>query len=704
MSLQKKYFYPFQDLKKTNYTVEIWQETTDIIVAEEISGSLNPFKIEYPNAEIFEPVKGSGCELNLLSTSDRKFFSLYTANMLEYQIRFYKSGVLVWCGYLDSELYSEPFNKTTNYTVSFTGSDGFALLERLNYLASDGSKYGGLMLQWDIIKNILNKLNLPYKNIFVGISTTSADFTIGATETIFHKTYSNNQNWYNEDGDSETSRKVLEEILKPYSAFIIQDNANIYITDVNTIATATTTSFKKYSNTFNYISTDAINLNLGDLSAIKFAASNQQMNVVSGFNKQVVKYSPYIEPIILKLDAENDFNTESFSSIVANATYGVWPYQWNEKTFDNSNTFNKHNLGLFASYTGLQGDNINESDSYLKLTKYAVNDAIPANLSYTTKAVLPLFIPSNSKLKISCKAFCRTVDDLNGETTTDSIYQIKLRCRLKIGDKQYYRTQNFLEGWIAANDSRSLSLDFEQQEIYTKSSIQLTRNTKLDNTWIDLKKLGTNGSSTALELKTFDYLIPLNTGFSGGLMTFEIYDWDIKAPYNAQQAQNHEATKNSVKDIRIKDLEISIVDSKNNEYPDSDVEYIGFMNQNYKNEGEEITLFQGTSKIDTPIEKGSLMGFNTNYYYLKNWIRQDKTDNIENLLLRSIVSNYTNKRIELTATTNQLNSILGCLKYSNYLSGKNLMIVGMLQDFADASTSVTLQEVIIDNLEINKSW
>ena len=281
MSLQKKYYYTFKGLDNTSFLAEIWQETTATITAEEITGDEDPFYIEYPAVNIFEPVKGSGCTLNLVSTTDRKFLNLFTANIMEYQIKLYKSGILYWVGYLDSELYSEPFNELTNYTVTFTGSDGFALLERLNYVDGSGNKYTGLVTQWQALQNILNKLGLPYKNIYVGLSTTCTDFTLAAGETLLHKTYTNNNNWYNEDNEPETARKVLEEILKPYAAFIIQDNANIYITDINTIAGASTASFKKYSSSFTYISTESINLNLGDLSSIKFAASDQQLNVVS---------------------------------------------------------------------------------------------------------------------------------------------------------------------------------------------------------------------------------------------------------------------------------------------------------------------------------------------------------------------------------------------------------------------------------------
>ena len=201
------------------------------------------------------------------------------------------------------------------------------------------------------------------------------------------------------------------------------------------MAGASNVSFKKYSTSFSYVSTDTINLNLGDLSSIKFAASDQQLNTVSGFNKQVIKYSPYIESSLIEFKATTDFSVEMSSN-----TYGVDPYQWTEKTYYTSNTFNRSdNLNaLFASYIGVGADNDNNSESYLKMLKYTPAGAIPANLSYTNKIELPLFIPADYKLKISAKAFVRTVDNLNGTTAKPDITNIKVRCRLKIGDKQYY--------------------------------------------------------------------------------------------------------------------------------------------------------------------------------------------------------------------------------------------------------------------------
>lgn len=711
MSFKKKYWYTFKDLKNTKYTVEIWQDTTGTLTAQEIRGDENPFLIQYSDVSKFDIIRGSGCELNLLSETDRQFYNLYTADMMEFKLKVYKENSLIWLGYLDSELYSEPFNEIKNYPVRFSGTDGFALLERMNYLDTSGNKYIGLDTQWNVIKNILLKLGLEWNNLFISLSTTSNNFSIGSNETIFHKTYLNNQNWYNEDNDPETCRDVLEHILKIYGCFIIQDNASLYIVDVNTIAKGLTTSFKKFDSSFNYVSTVDLNLNLGDISTIKFAESNQQLNVIGGFNKQVITYSPYIKPEIINFDAKKDF-----SSVSTSTTYGTSPYQWTESIYNFSDTWTASGLGKFAGYVGANIANEDKSDYYLKLTKYPTNQAVPTNISFTYKKELPNFIPADCKLKVNMKGYVRTVDDLEGTQQTDKIIKIKLRTRLKIGNVQYYNNvwniNGRQTGWISSTSTdydKCFQLDFEMQEQTVEGGYYYSKRSILDNKWIDLKILSENGGGgivnkdIQLELYSNDLYVSLNSGFSGGQMSFEIYDWDIVV--SDPRKYDYSTTKDEIKDIRIKDIEFTIVDNKGNEIKNEDVEYIGYMNAKFKNEGDEMKIYNGTSKIQNPIERGALMGYSgTTFYYLSNWTREGKTDCIENLLLRSVVSNYTNKTIELSCSINRINSIVGSLTYQSFIPNKVFMVVGCTHDLAENISEIKIQEINIDNLEISKSW
>lgn len=707
-NFQKKYYYDFKSLDNKNQTVEIWQDITTTITPTKIIGAVDPFVVTLtPLENKFQPVRGTGADLNLFATSTLQFMDLYTANIQEYQVKHTIDGELNWCGYLDTELFSSDFSKQKNYTVSITANDGFALLERMNYLQSDGSNYQGLTTQWGVLQSIITKLNLPYKNIYVGLSTSIEGVPLASSETIFHKTFCNNQNWYNEDGDAETCRKVLEEILRPYAAYIIQDNANLYITDVNTTASATTVLFKKYDNSFNYISDQSVSLFLGDLSNIGFKSNNTNVSMVSGFNKQVVRYSPYINSKIIDFNAEGDF-----SFPLTFTTRGTYGYRWTENGYIYSKTWDK-SYGVCASYQGIDESVINESDNYLKIGN------ITGNLSFAYKKELPLIIPTNSKLKISCKAFARTIDDIFNKSNpveTSDIYQITIKCKLKIGNRQFLSFQKFEESedvngvfsyswkyyqfWADDTDSRTLDLNFQNVSSGLDKSYF-----SLDNKWTELKY-----TYDLLIKEPTDFYIPLNSGFAGGELVFEIYDWNIRNGADIKQANysaSHATSKANVKDIRLKDLQFTIVDANGKEYPNNDVEYIGYMNPNFKNTGDEITLYQGTSKSKNSIEKAAMMGYDSStntYYFLDNWARQGSIDCIENLLLRSIVSNYTDKTIKLNATIARLNSIIGCLKYNDYLPDKKFMVTYIKNDYANNKSEIEIQEIFQDSLSINKSF
>jgi len=710
MSIQKKYYYTFKSISNQQYTVEIWQNTTDIITAVEILGDVKPFTVQYPSITKFDTVRGSGCEINLISKTDRQFFSLFTANFLEYQIRLYKDAALIWCGYLDSELYTEDFSNIDNYSVSFSGTDGFALLERLNYVDASKNHYTGITSQFAIVQNIINKLNLPYNNIYFNLSTTSSELTIAEAETILHKTFVINSNYYNEDNEPETCRTVLMNQLAVYGAFIIQSNGNLFITDDNVLATGGTVNFKKYDSAFNYIGLEAINLNIGDLSTIKFADSTQTFNVVPAFNKQIIKYSPYTEKVIIDFNADEDFTTVA-STINYKPATSFNAFWWDETLYTNSNTWTKTNNGKFVKMAGVTAGNSGTVDNYLKIDKYGIGAGYlldSTTLSYKCKLNLPYVIPSNYKIKVNAKAFVRTIDTLgNDADKTADMFFLEFFCRVKIDNKKYcYKPTQLGANDFIRNQTigwKDLTSTDYYSMVFSKGAIgSVATNISIDNEWIDLKWYSMLSDYSPV---ANDFMIPL-TGFAGGLLEFEIYGFRVWPKWSdSANTTKSDALMAKVKDVRLKDIAFTLVDENNKEIDSNDLEYVGYMNADYKDSGSDITLYNGTSIKKNPVERGSLLGYNgTNYFFLQSWTREGKTDIIENLLLRSIVSNYTDKTIELSCVSNMINSMVGTLTYSNYLAGLKLMPVSCNLNYSDELAELTIQQINKDSLEINKSF
>lgn len=392
MAFQKKYYFNFKDINDLPYTVEIWQNTTTTISATEIRGSQNPIIVDHPESMKFEPVRGSGCEINLLSQTDCQFLGLYSSDIQEYQVRLYYSGTtLKWTGFLDTEIYEENFSEIDNYNVTISGNDGFALLDRLYYVDNSGNQFTGLTSQFDILKYIIQKINLPFLYTYIYLSTTVPGMTLVGGETVLNKTYVSNSNFYNEDAEPETLRTVLESILRPYGAFITQDNGSLFITDVNQIAQTSLFQMERYYGTgMTYIDDTGIDADLGDLSNIKFTSSNQSLTIISGVNKEIVTYSPYKHIEILNYDPQDDI----FSGDTMNINHGTYPTNWVEKLYTQSSKWSKYNptsLGNnnFAEMTG-RGNYDGETDRYLIQEPYNSS----TNNMFTWSGNLPYIIPT----------------------------------------------------------------------------------------------------------------------------------------------------------------------------------------------------------------------------------------------------------------------------------------------------------------------
>ena len=119
------------------------------------------------------------------------------------------------------------------------------MLDRIAYLHDDDSKYTGMSTQMNVLRNILNKLGLPIRYTYLNFATTITGITYGSNQTVLDTTYVINDNFYDEDGTPFTCRKVLESILQPYGAFIMQNNGDYIVTDVHSLASNSMSSARR---------------------------------------------------------------------------------------------------------------------------------------------------------------------------------------------------------------------------------------------------------------------------------------------------------------------------------------------------------------------------------------------------------------------------------------------------------------------------
>jgi hypothetical protein len=679
MSYNVKYYYNFKNISGETYTVQLLH--TGSTENTLITGAEDCFQVEYPETKKFEVVKSSGAYLNLLSQTSLQFINLYNNNMFNYQVRLIKDNNILWSGYLDSELYNEPYNEKNNYTVSFTANDGFNLLDRSYFLDNSGNKYFNRKSQWELLQICLNKLALPYYYIYVALSTTSDQVDIYSGTTLLHGVYAICENFYNEDGNPESLRTVLESILKGYGATIKQVNNSLYIYDLNAILTSPT-SFKKFNgSTYAYISTDSITTNLGDLTTIKFTSTNSSLDFVNAINKQVIKYSSYNQSTVAKFIA----NETDFTGLVGYSDYGTVNFQWREFTYNQSKTLNmvNYNSNLFYQMKGIGTGNTDSSAYYIKLD--------PENTDWLKEYEFKLkpFCYVNSinnpnpvyYLKLAVKAYFRTKyhEDDPSETTISTLKKASIFVNLRCGNAQRYNYVGWGYSGATLSYTNTVELTYYSDNQYSEA---------IGDQWMFNKTNPYAGT-----VYNDYYLIPLNWIFSGN-MEVQI----LSSPY--LRNSNNSDVSEWVRDIRISEIICEICDSKGNTITQTDQEFSGVLNPMNKNEGEEITLLNGINQFDYPIQNGSLSNYG---YNITGFTRQGITTNLENLLLNSVVSNYENPSIKLSVDTPLLSNQIGYLTHSNHLPNKKFVILGSKLNYELNENSLTIVESKPDNLTLLSS-
>ncbi len=187
-----------------------------------------PLVIEREEVGKEKPIVGSIATLTLLSPGDRTYEDLYTIAVGKIRMDVYREGELYWSGALDPEFYEEPYATTSDYEVSLTFSD-FGILERLKYDMA-GMKTLREITQYSLGRSAINYEGLDEGFISTSLTPDSAAITLADLKV-------RSDNFYDEDGEALSLRKVLEGIFQPLALRMEQRNGKIWIYDLHGLYT-----------------------------------------------------------------------------------------------------------------------------------------------------------------------------------------------------------------------------------------------------------------------------------------------------------------------------------------------------------------------------------------------------------------------------------------------------------------------------------
>ena len=697
MAYQLKYFLEYKSLKvgsSDTYRLELWQNTAVELTAEEIKGGRSPFSLEMPQlGHKFQVIRGRGCTINLLSDTDMKFFEgLKHIDPQEFKYIHKLNGSVIGIGYLNSDMYSEPYDQTTNYIISTTGNDGFSLMDRFRFLQSDETKYVGLKSKWELIQICLNKVGLSYNDIRIKLATTFADFSGAADSTILHESYVNCANFYDEDGLAMTMREVIESILAPYGAFIVQDNASIYISDIHTIAGGGSISFQRFNaTTYAHIENVSVAVEK-DIYDINYFGTGHSIDRSGGTNMQRVIYSLYPRKNVVN---ESIVRAEEFTTVPATFSdrdgykyrtlvgHTIWQnIPLTLSTFEESAPSTlSDNRNIYYRYPRSSSDTpvlqlIDENSIYLTISGAKLSNVISISGRRGKRYLdgVALLITGEVLTKTKANPYSETYTPTEIANGANLVSELNINFQVSIGDYYYNEGQ-----WnLTENHDAYISTYADGQAI-------------IANTWVGL---GKNGAGQLIKLGSLEAEIALN-----GFFKFKIWSNTKIRKQGGELLVNDSL----LEEVWIKNLSISLVNFDGSEIEDSDIEFTGQLNKLFAQEGESITLTTGTQSRFSDNAK-ILRNSSGDYYDIFEWTRAGQTYRIEELLLNSLCSNYRTNFVTLNSLKlkNEF-SIINVFTDTTFLEDNpRMMIKSSMIDYENYLHEVTLVEISEDELTIIK--
>lgn len=273
--MYKRYAGEFAGTDGTLWRVEIHEDSeTAFSTVGELSFPYDePLLIEWEKRAKEEVIQGSSATLKLISPGDRTYVDLYSVKPCAVRLDVYRAGALYWRGTLDTELYEEPYESASGYTVSLTFSDFGVLARKKLY----GHEVQSLRA---ILERALEAAGLAGMEIYdgyissrpvaTGAQGAQAPTSSQAEAGLLDALYVSGDNFYDEDGEAITAEEVVEGVLQPLALRMIQCGGLVYVYDLNGLHAG------------------------AEKVMLEWAGATQTLGTDRVYNNVRVKWSPYV--------------------------------------------------------------------------------------------------------------------------------------------------------------------------------------------------------------------------------------------------------------------------------------------------------------------------------------------------------------------------------------------------------------------------
>lgn len=324
----------------------------------------------------FDVMRPTFCKFSMVSERHFQYIGLFSQDDKKYKVVYSHNGIS-WAGFITPSVYDEEYSPSKNYTVNIVGSDKINHLNNLPFLDESNNVVEGLRTLIEILFICMDKTGLDF-DIYSAVNRFADGMNTANTDDPLAQTYIDCASFYDDDGTPKTCFDVIQMLLKPFGAFIIQHNQAWWIVETEEQTSAYT--YRRFSSPGTYVSNGTqdplvlINRPSHTLSGAWFSDTRPTLTIVPAYGTIILTHNLRPKPNMLPPFPLWGGNLGNGGGSVANfvpINYGT------------GFALKLHNLDNENFATGYQ----NYSGNILCLTSFDVRgntvDAIEINIDYS---------------------------------------------------------------------------------------------------------------------------------------------------------------------------------------------------------------------------------------------------------------------------------------------------------------------------------
>lgn len=277
------YTLPFRSRKGDSCLVEIQKEDYTGQVTELTGSGEAPFSIEIADDDfLYVPVRFSTATIRVVGTDYLQ--SLYSTGYRQYRVIFKRSGIVMWCGFIKPELYTQDYSGTI-FELEIECISAMSVLEYIDYKTKNEAEKGFVTL-WELLTRCVSESRGSYSNVYIPHVYAKDKSNYTAWANVLQDMTISEQNFFDEEDKPMKLKEVLEEICKFLNWTCVDWRGGLYFVDVDHAG-----DYYKYALDFSAYTT--VRGSTVNVQKVTFSGDNHTLDILGGYNKVTVKDSNY---------------------------------------------------------------------------------------------------------------------------------------------------------------------------------------------------------------------------------------------------------------------------------------------------------------------------------------------------------------------------------------------------------------------------